>query len=418
MIVEAVRPEPAEESLFELADAIAALLDAPVTIEDRQSRVLAFSGLQDQADASRVATILGRQVPEPYHRILAERGVFRKVQHSDVPVLVAPVTTRPDEVAIPRVVASVRAGDEQLGSIWVAVHDSLSAPRMQALQDATTVVARHLLRARDRQGGAREAISAMVRTAVSGGPGGSEALHLLGLGGRSVAVAVLALAGPARGEREDDPAALAQQQRLTDAFAVHLAVSHPRARDSDGGRRRPWPGTRSGRRRRLAARRPSGWQATSWRGPPTGAGRRSAWAARRATSTGCSARAGWPSVPRRSWSRAGTSAERRGSPTYTSSPCYSTWPTRRRPGETCPTGPVARLLGYDAKNNTRLVDSLRAWLDAFGDVVTASAAVFVHPNTFRYRLSRIGEVSGLDLHDPDERFAAMLQLRMLATRSR
>ena len=82
------------------------------------------------------------------------------------------------------------------------------------------------------------------------------------------------------------------------------------------------------------------------------------------------------------------------------------------------TGPVARLLAYDAKNNTRLVDSLRAWLEAFGDVPTASAAVFVHPNTFRYRLSRIREVSGLDLRDPDERFAAMLQLRVLAARSR
>ena len=36
-----------------IANAIAALLDAPVTIEDRHFRVLAFSGRQDEADPSR-----------------------------------------------------------------------------------------------------------------------------------------------------------------------------------------------------------------------------------------------------------------------------------------------------------------------------------------------------------------------------
>jgi DNA-binding PucR family transcriptional regulator len=37
--------------------------------------------------------------------------------------------------------------------------------------------------------------------------------------------------------------------------------------------------------------------------------------------------------------------------------------------------------------------------------------MFVHPNTFRYRLRRLTEVSGIDLTDPEQRFAAMLQLR-------
>ena len=78
-----------------------------------------------------------------------------------------------------------------------------------------------------------------------------------------------------------------------------------------------------------------------------------------------------------------------------------------------PTGPVARLSAYDAEHGTNLVDTLRAWLDAFGDVAAASAAMFVHPNTFRYRLRRLAEVSGIDLADPEQRFAAMLQLRAI-----
>jgi DNA-binding PucR family transcriptional regulator len=39
--------------------------------------------------------------------------------------------------------------------------------------------------------------------------------------------------------------------------------------------------------------------------------------------------------------------------------------------------------------------------------------VYVHPNTFRYRLRRLAEVGELDLADPEARFAAMLQLRVV-----
>jgi DNA-binding PucR family transcriptional regulator len=78
-----------------------------------------------------------------------------------------------------------------------------------------------------------------------------------------------------------------------------------------------------------------------------------------------------------------------------------------------PTGPIARLVAYDRAHNTNLVETLRAWLDAFGDVITAAATVYVHPNTFRYRLRRLAEVADLDLADPETRFAAMLQLRVI-----
>ena len=78
-----------------------------------------------------------------------------------------------------------------------------------------------------------------------------------------------------------------------------------------------------------------------------------------------------------------------------------------------PTGPVARLAAYDGEHDGNLVTTLRAWLDAFGDVAAASAAMYVHPNTFRYRLRRVTEVSGIDLADPEQRFATMLELRVV-----
>ncbi|MEV1179407.1 helix-turn-helix domain-containing protein, partial [Nonomuraea sp. NPDC049784] len=80
--------------------------------------------------------------------------------------------------------------------------------------------------------------------------------------------------------------------------------------------------------------------------------------------------------------------------------------------EQTPTGPYQRLLDHDAEHGTELAPTLRAYLDAFGDVNAASARVHVHANTFRYRLKRLVEISGLDLSDPDARLTAMLQMRI------
>ena len=78
-----------------------------------------------------------------------------------------------------------------------------------------------------------------------------------------------------------------------------------------------------------------------------------------------------------------------------------------------PMEPIARLIAYDERHDAQLVLTLEAWLETFGDIGAASASQFVHANTFRYRLRRVQEISGLDLENPDARFAAMLQLRML-----
>ncbi|MFE0685758.1 PucR family transcriptional regulator [Streptomyces sp. NPDC058961] len=76
-------------------------------------------------------------------------------------------------------------------------------------------------------------------------------------------------------------------------------------------------------------------------------------------------------------------------------------------------GPLARLTAYDARHNAHLVETLRACLDAFGDIIEAAAGVFVHPNTFRYRIRRVAEMGQIDLRDSPARFAAMLQLRLM-----
>ena len=76
-------------------------------------------------------------------------------------------------------------------------------------------------------------------------------------------------------------------------------------------------------------------------------------------------------------------------------------------------GKVAALARYDAESGTAYVETLRAFLDALGDMTLASKQVHVHRNTFRYRMQRLCELVSLDLEDPVERLVAELQLRLL-----
>ena len=204
--------------LFSVANAVAALIDAPVTIEDRSSRVLAFSGRQDEADPSRVETILGRQVPERYSRLLTERGVFRDLYRSDQPVYVEPPTGGAllREFTLPRAAVAVRAGDEVLGSIWAAVREPLSADRARAMCDAARLVALHLLRIRAGADVSRRLRADLVSTALEGGIGAFEAVRRLGLTDQPVVVLALAVADPA------------ERARLADGLAMHLSAIHPR----------------------------------------------------------------------------------------------------------------------------------------------------------------------------------------------
>jgi hypothetical protein len=320
--------------LFSVANAVAALIDAPVTIEDRSSRVLAFSGRQDEADRSRVETILGRQVPERYSRHLVERGVFRELYRSEQPVYIEPPSDAGmadfalQEFSLPRAAVAVRAGDEVLGSIWAAVREPLTPDRAQAMCDAARLVALHLLRIRAGADVSRRLRADLVSTALEGGTGAFEAVRRLGLADQPVVVVALAVADPA------------ERARLADGLAMHLSAIHPRCAAA------------------LVGDVAYGLIPVVSSGSPGADGA----------------------------AADGVDGDR-------------------------PTGPVARLSAYDLKHGTNLVETLRAWLDAFGDVAAASTAMFVHPNTFRYRLRRLTEVSGIDLADPEQRFSAMLQLR-------
>jgi GAF domain-containing protein len=62
---------------------------------------------------------------------------------------------------------------------------------------------------------------------------------------------------------------------------------------------------------------------------------------------------------------------------------------------------VDRLIEYDAKRRTSLLDTLERYLAERRSVIESARELFIHPNTLRQRLGRIEELTGLNLDDDD-----------------
>lgn len=394
--------------LFAVANAVAALLDAPITIEDRSSRVLAFSGRQDEADPSRVETVIGRQVPERYANRLTELGVFRDLYRYQTPVVVRPQDLGYDETTVQRVAIAVRAGDEVLGSIWAAMEGEVDGERTQALLDASKLVALHLLRLRAGADVQRRLRTDLIGTVLEGGAGARDALARLGLSGRRLVIVSAALLS-------GDDHAHSDLERLADALSVHLSATVPSSAVAAVG------GTVYGllpvvvtagspeqRAARLAADfvdRVDGNLHAIVAVAPAGSD----------ISAVVHGKAQADRVLR--VMREGHTSLRvaRLDDVQTLALVLELRDLAAARGER-PGGAIARLMEYDERNNAGLVETLEAWLDALGDVTKAASELFIHPNTLRYRLRRVTEVGEIDLTDPEQRFAAMLHLRILAPR--
>ena len=71
------------------------------------------------------------------------------------------------------------------------------------------------------------------------------------------------------------------------------------------------------------------------------------------------------------------------------------------------------LVEHDTARKGSLVPTLRAYLET-GEQQEAAKRLRVHPNTLRYRLDRIREISGVDLEDPETRLNMAVALRVQA----
>lgn len=62
---------------------------------------------------------------------------------------------------------------------------------------------------------------------------------------------------------------------------------------------------------------------------------------------------------------------------------------------------IILLRDYDLAHETNLLESLRVYLTHNRSIGESAAALYIHRNTMNYRITRIHEMTGLDMSDPD-----------------
>lgn len=376
--------------LFALADSLADAVGGAVTIEDRRSAVLAHSRQQQHADPARAETILSRRAPERLRALFETRGVFRHLAESDEPMFVDGDAAHG---LTGRMVVAARAGRELLGSIWVTCAEPLPDPRRAALADGARMVALHLLRSRASADLERQVESELVIRLLDGAADATSVASRLAL--PQTPLRVIALRAHTADERH--AALLLAFERATAGF----------------GWSRPGRSALAGNTVYTVLPGAGAEAATTWV-----AGLRAALPEPVTVLAGISgpATAAELALARSEADECLALHEvRRGGP----APVYDeAWDDillqRLRiaagSGRAPQRGPVAELRAHDQAHNTRYAATLRAWLEAQGDLARAGAALGVHENTVRYRLRKMAELTQLDLDDARKRLAMMIEL--------
>lgn len=384
-----------DTDLFGLAQVVARETGGMVSIEDPHSHVLAYSASDAAADRLRIQSILGREGPADYLRILREWGVFDRVRRSDE---VVDVPEHPELDIRRRLVVGIRRGDpaRMLGTIWLQQGDRPLRPdAAQVLRGASAVAARIIARGLD----APSTEALLVRRLFGA--------HGDGVDVPSVAAALnLPTAGPAavigfaRVGSEPGPvpssglirlhASAFREDSVTEAIGDRVYVLLPSYHSERGVG--SWA-------RELVA------QLEQARGLLV----RAAVAAPVADLTAVAgARAEVDRVldspAAASGSRVATLAEARTAVLLAEIVDL----VRARPDLHDPR--LAALDAYDREHAAQLRVSVREYLRVHGEVSAAAAALRVHPNTLRYRLRRVETVLGIDLADPADRLLLELQL--------
>jgi DNA-binding PucR family transcriptional regulator len=406
------RADPLYDSgtdLFGLAQSIADRTHGMVSIEDAQSHVLAYSASNDEADDLRRLSILGRAGPPEHLEWIAQWGIFDALRaHSEV----VRVAERPELGLRPRVAIGIHqpAADERrastfAGTIWVQQGS-------RALADDSDSVLR---------GGAVLAARIMARLSTAPPGRATRVQELLGLRGQDGGDGL----DPAAIARElgvvtDGRAAVigfdsivdrhvptdARPSRLSDVLALSASAFRGDAQVAADGSRVYVLFPNTGKPASVAS-----WvrgTVASLRGE-LGLTMRAVIAAPVA---GLSAAA----AARAEVDRVLDSAQRHPG-------AIGAVTSLAEARTTVLLDEIVTLVGADDRlvdprirvlreQDPVLADTLRAYLDSFGDVAAAAQWLQVHPNTVRYRVRRIEQVLATSLTDPDVRLLLSLSLRV------
>lgn len=382
--------------LFDLVNTLSEGIGGSVVVEDLEQHILAHSSITGQRiDASRRASILNRRVPDlPWHR-----EQYMKVLMSSGPVRFPALR---DE--LPRIAVAIRSGNSPLGTIW-AIEGEVGQPGEEterALTEAAQVAAVHLLRHATRHESDQHQRSDALAAVINGVLPVEEAARRWSLpSGSEITLFAFAPCAP--------------------GFTTASGLAHLTAM----------------LKRHLTALRPDAICATARQvlfllvpdsGAPVAAlARRLAQAIAAATGDQVRSALGATTTDLNTLPMSAEDLE----DILTSIPpptlADEVWDLQsarhhillRKTAQLLEVRPGLRdsalrsVLDHDARQGTRYAQTLAVWLDHFGDWSNTASALNMHPNSVRYRISRIEEKHGLDLNDARTRLAVWLELSAL-----
>lgn len=398
-----------ETDFYDIANSLSGLLGGPVTIEDLDSRILAFSSDQDAADEHRKRSILERRVSRSHNEELERAGVFAELFASPTPIFVVP----PIPSARPRAAMRIRAGDQTLGSIWAVVDGPPTPSQSHGMVEAANVVALSMMRARLVEEARNEDRYQLVSQLVDGGRGAVDAARRLGIADTpSYVMALTYRVG------HDDPTAEYQRRyrSLGKLLTTFITSVHRRAVVAPLGATIyaviPFGGETEtdhvADARRFATnllQRLTREDVVVGFGDLYSDASQLSRSRRQADTAARTLRAG-----------GGPDGERvaHWGALQVESLLIEMVDAMVARHESI----AAPLAAVDEVEDPDQAATLTAYLEHFGDVKAAAAALFVHTNTFRYRLRKVAQRADIDLDDPDVRFALMLQQRLRLFRER
>ena len=398
------RADPLYDSgtdLFGLAQSIADRTHGMVSIEDAQSHVLAYSASNDEADELRRLSILGRAGPPEHLAWIGQWGIFDALRARDD---VVRVDERPELGLRPRRAVGIhQPGPDRRRGIRVRAAPSgcSRAPGRWPTTPTTCCAGRRSWRLASCRGWRRRR-----RRMRCGLP---ELLGLRDGQGDDTQVAELArelgIVADGRAAVIGFDCAAEAPSRLADVLALSASAFRPDAQVAARGSRVYVLFPHTGRAASV----------TSWIRGTIGALRTELGLELRAViatpATGLSAVA----AARAEVDRVLDSAERHPG-------AIGQVTSLAEARTTVVLDEIVTMIAADERlidprvrelreRDSALADTLRAYLDSFGDVAAAAQSLHVHPNTVRYRVRRIEEALGTSLADPDVRLLLSLSLR-------
>ncbi len=394
------RAEPGKDSgtdLFGLAQSLADRIHGMVSIEDEQSHVLAYSASNDEADELRRLSILGRAGPPEHLKWIDQWGIFDALRAGGEVVRVA---ERPELGLRPRLAVGIhqqgfdaRRAPSFAGTIWVQQGSRpLADDAEEVLRGAAVLAAR-----------------IMSRLAARPSTHALRAQQLLGLTDRgSVDVETITRE---LGIVADGNAALIgfctpdHHARLADVLALSANAFRADAQVASRGSRVYVLLPDTTKRSSLH----------SWiRGTINALQTELGLQLRAVIAAPVTGLAGLPAV-RAEVDRVLDSAERHPD-------SFGQVTSLAEARSTVLLDEIVTMVGADQRlvdprvrdlhdHDPVLVETLRAYLDSFGDVAAAAQQLHVHPNTVRYRARRIEKLLATSLADPDVRLLLSLGLR-------